>query len=64
MSSKREVCSSDLTASKVETVGMSSVMEILANDLTSPEKKEKHKNRCHKAVIHDFHTKLCGYAVS
>ena len=44
VSSKREVCSSDLTASKVDTVGMSSVMEILANDLTSPEKKEKHKN--------------------
>ena len=42
-SSKSEVCSSDLTASKVETVGMSSVMEILANDLTSPEKKKNIK---------------------
>lgn len=29
----------DLMASKFETVGMSSVMEILANGLTIPEKK-------------------------
>ena len=40
-SSKSEVCSSlDLMASKFETVGMSSVMEILANGLTIPKKKK------------------------
>ena len=41
--SKSEVCSSlDLVASKFEAVGMSSVLEILANGLAIPEKKDYH----------------------